>query len=623
MSTTTIQTIPLNKLILWSGNVRKTDAEHGIDELAASIVSHGLLNPLLVRKDKRGKFAVIAGQRRLLALQALAKDERIDGDHGVECRLANGETNAAELSLAENVVRARMHPADEFEAFRDLIDGGAGVADVAARFGASESLIEKRLRLGRLSPVILAAYRNGDLGLEEAMAFTLGIDHAAQERVFNDLPPFHCRPASIRRALTQGEVPATDRRARLVGLDAYRDAGGIIRRDLFDDEGEGYLQDAVLLDRLAMQRLEDAAQGIKAEGWAWIECVLDLDHGILSRLNRLYPVRAPLADDAQAELDRLQAEYDELAESDDDDSMQRCEQIESRIDALEAASEHWPAETLSIAGAILSIDRDGTIEIRRGLVRPEDARKAKAAAKGTAKSQRDAQPSGEKPLPATLVADLTAHKSAAISAALLKRPDVALAATVHALALDVLYTFGCDSCLRFTAKTTLLATALSDPDTCKAYGVLESERERWLGRLPHDADELWAWCLEQKRAVLLDLLALVAAHSVDAIVPQHERAGSPRLAHADALARAISLDLASWYRPTASGYFGRISRAVIIDAIEDATGKTPAPAWLKLTRTELAKLAEKMIGPTKWLPSCLRIASNDASEPEQLPEAAE
>ena len=44
-TTANITEIPFNKLVLWKGNVRKTGAETGLDELAASIAAHGLLNP--------------------------------------------------------------------------------------------------------------------------------------------------------------------------------------------------------------------------------------------------------------------------------------------------------------------------------------------------------------------------------------------------------------------------------------------------------------------------------------------------------------------------------------------------------------------------------------------------
>ncbi|MGA3346971.1 MAG: ParB/Srx family N-terminal domain-containing protein [Terracidiphilus sp.] len=68
MSTTTI---PYKKLFAWDGNVRKTGSRKGTADLAASIAAHGLLHFLVVRKDKHGRYAVIAGRRRLLALKAL------------------------------------------------------------------------------------------------------------------------------------------------------------------------------------------------------------------------------------------------------------------------------------------------------------------------------------------------------------------------------------------------------------------------------------------------------------------------------------------------------------------------------------------------------------------------
>jgi hypothetical protein len=78
-----------------------------------------------VRKAARGKFAVIAGQRRFLALSAPAERDQVPADLPVECRLMEADIDAAEIGLAENVVRQPMHPADQFEAFRNLIDKGS------------------------------------------------------------------------------------------------------------------------------------------------------------------------------------------------------------------------------------------------------------------------------------------------------------------------------------------------------------------------------------------------------------------------------------------------------------------------------------------------------------------
>ena len=56
-----------------------------------------------------------------------------------------------------------MHPADECDAFRDLIDKGTPIADIAARFGVTETFVKQRLKLARVSPVVIAAYRKDEI----------------------------------------------------------------------------------------------------------------------------------------------------------------------------------------------------------------------------------------------------------------------------------------------------------------------------------------------------------------------------------------------------------------------------------------------------------------------------
>src|ERR1051325_3318077 len=134
---TTITYIPLHQLTEWEGNVRKSYSKEGIEELAASIKAHGLQQNIVVKKDGK-KFCVVAGRRRLKALQLLLKAGHIHADHAVPCRIEDAD-NAAEISLAENVMREDMHPADQFEAFRVLADKGKSAADIAVRFGKTEA----------------------------------------------------------------------------------------------------------------------------------------------------------------------------------------------------------------------------------------------------------------------------------------------------------------------------------------------------------------------------------------------------------------------------------------------------------------------------------------------------
>ena len=104
----TIQQIPLNQLIPSKANVRKTGAGSGIDELAASIKAHGLLQNLQVRPAEGGKFEVVAGMRRLAALKRLVKSKDIEKSAEVACHVLDGD-DASEISLAENVMRLPMH----------------------------------------------------------------------------------------------------------------------------------------------------------------------------------------------------------------------------------------------------------------------------------------------------------------------------------------------------------------------------------------------------------------------------------------------------------------------------------------------------------------------------------
>jgi ParB family transcriptional regulator, chromosome partitioning protein len=87
----------------------------------------------------------------VLALKSLAEDGKVALNELIRCHILDDATDAAEISLAENVQREPMHPADELEAFRDLIDDGMPEADVAARFGLTEAVLKQRLKLWRAS----------------------------------------------------------------------------------------------------------------------------------------------------------------------------------------------------------------------------------------------------------------------------------------------------------------------------------------------------------------------------------------------------------------------------------------------------------------------------------------
>ena len=383
-----IRDIPLSQLELSPSNVRKTPADaSAFTELKASIAAHGLLENLITRSmgpgpDGAARYAVIAGGRRLAAMQALAAECALDEDHPVPCRMIGGIVAAEEVSLAENSVRAAMHPADQVEAFRRLADAGSTAAAIAARFGVSERTVEKRLRLGNAAPVLLEAYRAGEIDLDTLMAFAVTTDQARQNAVWETVSQQGYRPGAwqIKRLLTEDRVPATSAIARFVGLEAYEAAGGRIDRDLFAEEDERgiWFDDPDLLNKLAIDSLQVAARELETR-WKWAEARLDVDWSATAAFGRVRPQPAEPTDGEKAEIERLRTRNDELANMDDDgwteELVEEAESNETRLDEIEAMIEAravYRREDIAIAGCIATVGNDGELKLIQGLVRPED-----------------------------------------------------------------------------------------------------------------------------------------------------------------------------------------------------------------------------------------------------------
>lgn len=611
---TATTTIPLNKLLAWDGNVRKTGASQALDELIASIAAHGLLQSLVVREapakgKTKGKYHIVAGQRRYMALTELAKRGTIPADHEIPCHVLTDAAQATEISLAENTVRLPMHPADQFEAFHALNENGLPVPDIAARFGVAESTVHKLLKLARVSPAILGAYREDRLTLAQVQAFACTDDQTAQEQLFHDIDPDHADPQDIRDALrADTEIPATDKRVRYVGLSAYEKAGGTTRRDLFTEGDSGITTlDPELLNDLAVKKLSKSEKTIRAEGWAWVEINPDLPWDIRHACTRIHEQQAPLPAEQQAEYDALTLELDTLTamgETDDPDTEARIADIESRIEAFDDRPWTYRSEEIAIAGVFITLDRDGEIDIERGYVRPEDASRLRALrnpASAASVTNADQSAPSKQPFSATLIESLTAHRSAAIAATLACNPAVALAATVHTLAIPVFFGHGTPTSLRISAspqrRTTVQETL--------ACTQLDREESIWRDRIPGDIAHFLTWCLAQDTDTLLALLAYCAATAIDATQRKQDRPQSSRLQHAVHLAQALQLDMTAHFKPDASNYFSKIGKSQIIADLTEVKG-VAAPAWTTMKKADLAQLAAREMAQTAWLPQPLR-----------------
>lgn len=628
--------IPLNKLLSWNDNVRTTAADGGIGELAASIASVGLLQGIVVVKQPRGKYAVVAGHRRLLALSQLAAEGTVKQTWPVPCRVAPKEADLPELSLTENVVRVPMHPADEFEAFRRLISAGKSVADVAARFGVTDAVVNRRLALSRVSPLLLAQYREGNLTLELLQAFTLTDDHAVQETVWEQLQPWERKTQTIRRMLSQDEIPATDKHVRFIGLYIYEAEGGAIRRDLFADDEDGtYIADPAKLTWLVNAKLQSIADGLQAEGWKWVTVQPDIDYMFVNRHRRMNAPLLPLSTEAEAELQALEPARDAIAERLNeelsqeydneegaaDDALEQMKELEERIQTIRANRKRdYSKEVKASCGVVVGVGHKGQPEFIYGLLRKEDESALIEGDGNTdaAESKAELGDIAEKSsaYSAALIECLTQHKTAAIAIELAQRPSIALAALVHSLILNE---FGLD--LHFyRAKSSLQVSSrqadLTGTSGSSALALLDQRKIDLAKQFPATPRALWLWCLEQPQDKLLDLLAYCVARTVHGV--QFKTDSDPaRLQHADALAHALSCDMNKWFTPTAENFFLRVPKSKIADALAEA-GKPLTNDELKRKKAELAARAETQLVGTGWLPEPVRVSADlDSADPSE------
>ncbi|HWU49226.1 MAG TPA: ParB/RepB/Spo0J family partition protein, partial [Asticcacaulis sp.] len=376
--------IPLNRLKASPRNARKTPhSAASLEAYAASIAAKGILQNLVVEPEHEdatptGFYLVTIGEGRRRAQNLRVERGEIPDDEPIPC-VIDVRRDPQEISLDENITREAMHPADQFEAFRALVDArGFSPEDIAARFGVTARTVQERLRLSAVAPSLIQAYREEALSLGQLMAFAITDDHARQEAVFARLSSWTSEPYHIRRLLTETQVAARDRRARFVGAEAYVEAGGRIERDLFTEDDGGYFSDPALLDQLALAKLAAEAETVRAEeGWAWAQAHLDYPHGLACR--RAYPQTRLLSEDEQAARHKAQADYDALyAEWSDQDEvpedvLARFAALEADLDRFERLSIAFAPEDVARGGLIVSLAHDGAIRIERGLIRPEDA----------------------------------------------------------------------------------------------------------------------------------------------------------------------------------------------------------------------------------------------------------
>jgi ParB family chromosome partitioning protein len=544
---------------------------------------------------------IVAGGRRLKALELLKRRGTIAGDYLVPVQIVDADASR-ELSLAENFQRMAMNPADEAEAFHRLAQdpksvpgaGGQTPAQIAARFGLTELHVKQRLRLAGLHPNVLAALKAFKITLDVAKAFASVPDQARQAQVLLQANSWELgNPDAIRREMRNKGIVSDHFIASYVGEAAYLAAGGTIEADLFSDASTRLWVDGTLARELAGAKLALDAEAMRAEAGLGrvVFCIHAGSHYGQTRELIPYEFGGPLQD-LPADVCAGLVGVVQLVAGDDGY-------------AVELLDRAWLLDA-SVPVAPPAAD-DPDEEDEEDEEEPDPGLEAGAG-------EPEAEPEGLKPLPSALRDALAMRRRDALALALLQDTQ---------RARDVALFFLCELALKHDHGPAL-GTALAIPYP----GVNDPVRDApWAGDDPDAlADVLADWAefghRQHPDAPPIDDSWRHLKTSADRFAAFIELPGEAR-AHWAALALgrtltahggaamkaaiAASLGLTEvspiLWRPTAENYFDRAGKARCLAFLEACCGAADFPAlpdWRKLKKAELSAL-------------CAQLAAGDAA----------
>jgi ParB family chromosome partitioning protein len=269
----------------------------------------------------------------------------------------------------------------------------------------------------------------------------------------------------LRKLLTAHCIPVqTDPVVRYVGVKAYEAAGGVVLRDLFSTGEEGFIEDGVLLESLAHAKLDKVAQRLRKQRWAWVEVAVRDDAEQLADYGRVQMVDVEPTAQQKADLAgcderaaATQAELDALPVGDPATADQAAALIKvlaaidiERGNLRSALRQPDPAQR-ALAGVLVTLDENGKECVLRDMLKPQDKPKIKggtrAANSNTARSAdgRSAKTAKERPVHSErLTRLLTAQRTLALHAELVRQPDTAVLVLALRLIKSVFYGKGGD-----------------------------------------------------------------------------------------------------------------------------------------------------------------------------------
>ncbi|WP_298571959.1 ParB/RepB/Spo0J family partition protein [uncultured Aliiroseovarius sp.] len=575
--------IPLAMLTLSPLNPRQHVPEHEVAELAQSIWAAGLIQPIAGLGDDMGGADIVAGGRRLRALQYLAEQHPNMADTRPELAnpmvmLAPDAETAEQWAYAENVARRDLSPADEIRAYGKMEAAGSTPAAIARSFAVTEKHVYRRLALAHLSDPIIEALAAGEINLSMAACFTISDDEKRSLEVLEHVRGESWSDYQLKSLLKPDSVEGSNRRAVYVGEEAYKAAGGKIGGDLFAEVT--LFDNPEILDEVFNAKLDAAAKEVcEAEGWKWVDTVTEpyvctYSMG-LEKFGRIYPVEGILTEE---QVER----FDELGELEDGGVLD--EEGQAELDALQVILDgDFTEEQKAHAGAFVYVDREGAVKLSAGMVKPEDKQAAidagilKKSAHSTGNSDVKKSPISQK-----LADDLSRIAQGAQQHAILRDPDLLIDLLAYQLSHNLFW------------KTPFGISMNTVPNWPTTEGNGYELDERLTSNPPrdmYDAKDLGA----SFRAFRKKGADHIKGELTRFLAAQYQ-GGEAKLAAM--VAKETKPSIREVWTPTAENFFGRVGGPYMVeiwrDLLDLSEDHPTATTFAKLKKGEKAEKLEKL-----------------------------
>lgn len=261
----TLRRIALSELYPAKANPRRRVDREAIAGLAESIKTDGVLQNLVVEKEGDGKFRVISGSRRYLALRLLKRQRAIDGGYKVPVEIRTlTPDEALRIATVENVQRTELDPIDEANAFARLLQNGTTLDELSGRTGLSRRVIRRRLALSDLCKEVKAALQKGEINVRLAESLTLGT-HQQQRSLLKDIRAGVDLDSDQVREMLCSEKPSAA--IAVFPLEKYL---GTFTSDLFAEQETTYFDDVEQFLALQQEAVHTLAEKYRKKA-AWVD----------------------------------------------------------------------------------------------------------------------------------------------------------------------------------------------------------------------------------------------------------------------------------------------------------------------------------------------------------------